>query len=826
MPEWGSRSRSVVRRTAAMIVVALFCLSRSAAAAPSPDQQADAGRVVATITTLEGTVRMPGVDVELRSLDSNIVLAKTMTDGAGQVTFPDVPAGRYDIQAMRPGFVAAASAPFEVRNGQTAQVLIDMRLTFVAPAVEVRAPTSPTQSVQPVSTSDMLAGSVLDLAPLQGDDFQSLLPLLPGVVRGPDGRLRAKGGQPTQGALQISSTSLIDPSSGDFDLELPGQSLESVELLANPFAAEYGRFSTSVVQLRTRRGTNEWEIQPSNFVPRLKGFRGIRGFEPRFSIRGPLRRDRLFIAQDFQFRYVRDPVKSLPGEPEIGLRSFDSFTRIDSVLSPRHTLGALVVLFPREIEHLAMNTFRPPEVTPDFNQSGTSVGVQDRFAISPTMVLESTLAGRWFEIHVNTDGRQPMTYTPDTQHGSFFNDQEREVRSVQWVEALSLSVERWHGQHLFKFGFDFQDSKYTGTSESRPVELRRLDGSLAERIDFGGPTTQEVTAAELAVFAQDRWRLGSRVTFELGIRFDREDVIERVNWSPRGGVSIVVLPEGRGILRGGVGKFRQRTPLNVGAFEDFESRVVTRFGPDGIALGAPVTLTNGARDLRTPEAVTGNVEWNQRFGRRLLFKANYLRRRGAHEYILEPDPENGAIRLLSAGRSRYWEIEVTGRYIGGARRDLTVSYVRSHGMADLNNYDQFYGNFRNPIVRPNEHSLIPTDVPHRLLVRGIIGLPRQWDIAPVIELRSGFPWSAVDEFQDFVGPRNQAGRLPRVSTFDFSVTRPWQLRKYRFRAGIRVYNVFGATAARDVQNHTASPRFGEFFNPLERSIGFVFGSVR
>ena len=57
----------------------------------------------------------------------------------------------------------------------------------------------------------MLAGSVLDIAPLEGDDFQSLLPLLPGVVRGPDGRLRAKGGQATQGALQISSTSLIDP---------------------------------------------------------------------------------------------------------------------------------------------------------------------------------------------------------------------------------------------------------------------------------------------------------------------------------------------------------------------------------------------------------------------------------------------------------------------------------------------------------------------------------------------------------------------------------------------------------------------------------------
>lgn len=832
------REYSPDRWTVAALALGLVSLSGMAIAATShsggvqapvsPPQQSSSGRVVATISVLDGTVRIPGADVELRSLDGNVVLAKTITDGAGQVTIPDVPPGRYVVRATRPGFESTDSTPFEVRAGEIVQVLLDIQLTYVAPSVQVRAPTSPTQSVQPVSTSDMLSGSVLEIAPLEGDDFQSLLPLLPGVLRGPDGRLRAKGGQPTQGALQISSASLIDPSSGDFDLQLPGQSVESVELLTNPFAAEYGRFSTSVVQLRTRRGTNDWEIKPGNLMPRFrKGFSGIRGFEPRFSIRGPVRRDRLFVAQDFQFRYVNDPVKSLPDEPEIGLTSFDSFTRIDSVLSPRHTLGGLVVMFPREIENLTMYTFRPPEVTPEFHQSGTSVGVQDRFAISPTMVLESTLAGRWFEINVNTNGRQPMVYGPETQQGSFFNDQEREVRSVQWVEALSVSVDKWHGEHLFKFGFDFQDSKYVGTSISRPVELRRLDGSLAERIVPGAPSMQEVTAAELGVFAQDRWRLGSRVTLELGARMDKEDVIERVNWSPRGGISVAVLREGRGILRGGVGRFRQRTPLNIGAFGDFESRVVTRFAPDGQQLGPPVELVNvPSPELRTPKAVAGNIEWNQRFGRRVLFKANYLRRKGQYEYILEPNPSRGEVGLFSTGTSKYWEFELTARYLGGERRDLTASYVRSSGSADLNNYDQFYGNLRNPIIRPNEHNLIPTDVPHRLLVRGTIGLPGRWDFAPVLEIRSGFPWSAVDEFQNFVGARNRAGRLPRVRAFDFSLSRPWHVWKYRFRGGLRVYNIFGASAERDVQSNTASPNFGQFFNPIERSIGFVFGSAK
>jgi hypothetical protein len=137
-----------------------------------------------------------------------------------------------------------------------------------------------------------------------------------------------------------------------------------------------------------------------------------------------------------------------------------------------------------------------------------------------------------------------------------------------------------------------------------------------------------------------------------------------------------------------------------------------------------------------------------------------------------------------------------------------------------------YGNLRSPIVRPNENNLISTDVRHRLIVRGTFGLPGQWDVAPVLELRSGFPWSALDEFQDFIGPRNRSGRLPAVRTLDFALARPWRFRKYRFRAGLKLYNVFGASAERDVQNNVTSPDYGKFFNPIERSIGFVFGTSR
>ena len=803
----------------------LVKVSEQQSPATSPTSES---RVVVTLV-LEG-VRVPSVTVSLRSVDGNIVVGQTTSDSIGQVTFPDVPTGRYIVRAVRDGFADSESSPFNVRAGETEQVLVEMRLTFVRESVEVVVPAnSPTESLQPVAVSDVLSGAKMDIQPLAGDDFQSLLTVLPSVIRGPEGRLRVKGGAPTTGALQLSSASLNDPSTGDFDLELPSGAVESVEVLSNPFAAEYGRFSTSVTQVRTKRGTSDWIFKPGNLMPGFgKGFAFVNKFEPRLSISGPLKRDRLFLGQYLQYRYAQTPVKSLPGSPQLGLESLDSFTRLDAVLSPRHALTGGVIYFPRKITNATLSTFRPPETTPTFTQSGFSAGLADRLILSAYSVLESTVAVRTFEVDQKTQGQQPMVYAPQGQSGNFFNRQERNVRSLQFVEALTFSKDHWLGQHVFKVGLDFQRSRFDGDHYSQQLDVVRLDGSLAERTTYSPSLTHpEVVGSEFAIFAQDRWRVNDRLSLELGIRSDRDDVVERVNYSPRAGVAVSLLPEGRGILRGGFGKFAERTPLTVGAFTQYDVQTVTRFAADGTQLGAPVTFTHvidGA--LKTPESIVQTVAWDERFGRRFFFKSAYLHRNGSHAYTINPDPGLGQLALGAEGASKYWELETTGRFLASEHRDLSVSYVRSKSTRDLNDYDQFFGNFRNPIIRPNENSLSPTDVPNRLIVRGSIGLVGQWVLSPLYEWRTGFPWSAVNEFQDFEGPRNHSGRLPSVSTLDFTLVRPWRFRKYRFSAGLKIYNLFDTGDERDVQNNITSPDYGTFYNPLQRSIGFVFGTTR
>jgi hypothetical protein len=796
--------------------------------APSQTPAAGPGRVV--VTVVSDSLRIPSVRVVLRNVDANIAVGQTVTDVVGQASFPDVGAGRYVVLATRDGFADAASATFTMDPGEaTHQVLIEMRLTFVRESVDVVVPAnSPTESLQPVAVSDLLTGAKMDIQPLAGDDFQSLLTLLPSVIRGPEGRLRLKGGTPTTGALQVSSASLNDPSTGDFDLELPSGAVESVEVLSNPFAAEYGRFSTSVTQVRTKRGTNDWIIKPDNLVPGFgKGFAFVNKFEPRLSISGPIKRDRLLFGQYLQYRFVRTEVKSLPGRPQIGLDSLDSFTRLDAVLSSRHALTVGLIYFPRKISNATLSTFRPPETTPNFTQEGLSGGFVDRLILSDWAVLETTVAARKFEVDQKPKGDLPMVYAPQGQSGNFFSRQERNVHSIQAVQALTVSKD-WAGQHVFKFGADLQHSAFDGDSYSQQVDVVRLDGSLAERTTYSPAITHpDVSGTEFALFAQDRWRVSDRLMFELGMRTDRDDIVERVNYSPRAGAALSLLPEGRGILRGGFGKFAERTPLTVGAFTQYEVQTVSRFAPNGAPLGPPITFIHATDgDLRTPESLVQTVAWDQRVGRKYFLKAAYLHRNGSHSAILDPDPASGVLTLSSTGASKYWEFEMTGRYLASEHKDLTVSYVRSHSTRDLNDYDQFFGNFRNPIIRANENSLSPTDVPNRLIVRGTIGLPGKWVISPIYEWRSGFPFSAVDEFEDFVGPRNRSGRLPSVNSLDFTLARPLKVLKYRFTGGIKIYNAFDRGNERDVLTNLTSPDYGRFFNPIQRSIGFVISSSK
>src|SRR6476619_3373087 len=86
-------------------------LESLAQASQTPAQQTPAsgnGRVTVTLA-LEG-IRIPNVNVALRSVDGNVVVAQTTSDGVGELTFPDIPPGRYIVRSTHDGFADTDSS--------------------------------------------------------------------------------------------------------------------------------------------------------------------------------------------------------------------------------------------------------------------------------------------------------------------------------------------------------------------------------------------------------------------------------------------------------------------------------------------------------------------------------------------------------------------------------------------------------------------------------------------------------------------------------------------------------------------------------------------
>lgn len=136
-------------------------------------------------------------------------------------------------------------------------------------------------------------------------------------------------------------------------------------------------------------------------------------------------------------------------------------------------------------------------------------------------------------------------------------------------------------------------------------------------------------------------------------------------------------------------------------------------------------------------------------------------------------------------------------------------------------FDEFYGNYRNPIIRPNQFSLAATDTGHRFLFRGLF-VAQSWNISPVVEFRQGFPYSQRDEDLQYVGARNRAGRFPNVWVLDLDIQRPFQIGPLNTRIGVRMFHLFERDFPRDVQQNIGSLSFGQFSNFVERSIGLTF----
>jgi hypothetical protein len=108
---------------------------------------------------------------------------------------------------------------------------------------------------------------------------------------------------------------------------------------------------------------------------------------------------------------------------------------------------------------------------------------------------------------------------------------------------------------------------------------------------------------------------------------------------------------------------------------------------------------------------------------------------------------------------------------------------------------------------------------------GVFSLPSRVTVAPFLEVRSGFPYSALADDWSPAGTR-LGRRYPAFASLDLIankiVTLPGGVRA---RVGVKLYNLAGRRNGRDVQRDVARPDFGRTYNALGRQVRGVFEIV-
>ena len=824
MSSFGRFNAAVFHSTlAAVLILSITSVVRAQA-------RSDATGVIdGTVSTENGTVKLPGAVIVVRSASGQQV-AQQMSDSDGRFSVANLEPARYTVSVTMDGFQTADSSVVATA-GAAASLVIELRIANFQERVDVTAqsPVSATGSL--AATTTVTNAETQLLAP--GEGFQSAVRLTPGVIQLGNGD-SIDGGRPNQASVQLGAATLIDPATNLARVALPADGIDSVSVLPSPYEAEFGRFSSGLVMIQTRRAGDQWKVHLYDLEPalRLKRFTvlhvtGITAWKPSVEIGGPIVKGRVFIEQTAQYHYQ---TTDIPSRPETELRKTEwvsSFTRIDANLTPKHSLVFSGGFEPSTVTLATLGTFTPPAATADTSDQVGHTMITERALLSHDAVVETTVQFHGYQTSAHGQGPLPMQLLPETTLGHFFNIQNRSTSSFQWIETVSGSQHAPGGLHLFKVGFDLLHTGYEGTSLSHPVLIDRSDGTLARRLDYDGPTIQSVHGSDVAVFAQDRVQPNSRAYIEFGARVDHDGVTDHAGFAPRLGAAVFLNNSATSILRGGYGIFYERTPSVAGAFEQFESATDTRFDAQGTPITVPIVYRHEtAGDLEPARSTAWDVGYDNRFNRFVAIHLGLLDRQGSHEPVVDPvrHEDSAALVLASSGRSSYLQEEASVQLTRGSAVEFNTSYVHSSAREDLNALIDFFDVVLQPIVGANEYAPGAADAPNRLFVRGRVMPTDRWLLVGTLDWRSGLPYSFVDEMLEFAGPRNQE-RFPTYFRLDAGFDRRLAFGKIHPWLGLRVANALNGFLPADVQANTSSPAFGSFYNSVYREyrIHVMFG---
>jgi hypothetical protein len=800
-----------------------------------------AAKPVILISVMDGEGHpLAGVTIEGRS--GSTLLCKAVTDVHGVATLIACgSAGGLRLSANLEGYgPATISIPLQDRGA--IEITLSKKI-LVQQTTEVQAK-SQSALTESASSEAKLPIENATISPLRPSTLVDALPLVPGVIRTPDGRVQIAGRDEEHSSLLVNSVNVNDPATGSFGLSIPIDSVDILKVMQSPYLAQYGNFTAGIVSAETRRGGDKFRYSLNDPLPDTRIRSGhIVGFadaSPRLNLSGPLIKNRLYFLEGFEYLMSKAEVRTLPFPANITRSdAFNSFTQIDALLGARNSITATFHFAPHSVQYANLNYFDPQPVTPNADYQESTGAISEHFGIAGGVVT-STFAGTRFATNVAAQAQGEMFLSPVGNSGSYFGQQRREATRFQWMETWKPSSINLLGQHALQIGTLLAHAEDDGQVIDRNVSIENTSGQLLRTITYDGNGAFGLSDFESAVYAQDHWILNSHVAIDTGLRLETQSLTHTSRLAPRSGFTWTPRTNNATVIRGGIGVFYDTLPLNTYAFSSYPEQIVTTYDGSGNVTDGPrrysnlITASNSGFPLIiqpiksgnfAPYSVAWNVEAEHEVTESLMLRVRYIHADGQNQLTLAPEitPARSALVLGSSGTLQSSQMEVTARVGAEKQRQFFFSYVRQSARGDQTDASSYLGDFPSPAVSSPIIASTPGEVPNRFLLWGTSVLPWRMRITPHMEYRDGFTWQPMDAFQDYIQSFSYQPRYPRYFSADVRTSKDVNVGAHHaIRFSFTIRNLTNHTNPLQIHNNVADPQYGMFFGNYGRHYLFDF----
>ncbi len=565
-----------------------------------------------TTATLEGRVvdaSGGGIAGATVTVKGPTVQREVAADAKGFYRALALPAGIYSVSTSSPGFNTKVLEGIQLFLDRTVTIDIPMQVAAQSETMTVQV-AAPLIDHSSSSNRQVIDSRTIEAIPLNGRNYLDLILLTPGVDVNDNARANLAPARDTRGAIlgdRAGNTAfLIDGMENNDDVRggvfqnFTQDAIQEFEVIDAGYKAEFGRGSAGVVNVLTKSGTDQ--LRGSAFLffrDNSLDSSAVKGQDPQklkrynsgLTLGGPVVRERAWYFGSFeQFQEKRQSI--FPPNIPASLAATEDFSRQPKITNYRvfgkynqalsHSNDMRVeTSWSRDenLNQLASATSLPSASTN--NRTTTFLGTAAMNTIlSDHSLLESSLGYRSQRFSQNQDGKTDgRSYSISFLDGGSGFDFGPPIGSVQGLEQKYITLREafsiFSGEkHAAKVGAEYVKTKVDGvqgqgfqyvivTTHPNFDKYGRESFQIPQGVGFLNPGDDQIRLRNngISLFAQDDWRVLSKVMLNVGVRYDYDSKFKDNNVAPRVGINWS--PDAKTVVRANFGVYYDRYRLGI-----------------------------------------------------------------------------------------------------------------------------------------------------------------------------------------------------------------------------------------------------------------------